>query len=205
MKILVIGGTGVIGQAITKTLGATHEVITAGKNSGDLRCNIDSEASLHELFRKAGSLDAVIIAAGGGSFKPVGTLSANDFEQTMRIKLMGQVKTVLIGQKYLTSAGSFTLTSGILSERPVKESSILALINGGLESFVKAASLDMLQRINCVSPTLIEESVSSIGYLFPGTPTVSAAEAAKFYKHSVEGSETGKIYRAWGTSASIEK
>ena len=50
-------------------------------------------------------------------------------------------------------------------------------------------------RINVVSPTLLTESVSSFGALFPGAKTVSTARVARAYQRSVEGAQTGRTYR----------
>ncbi len=50
-------------------------------------------------------------------------------------------------------------------------------------------------RINLVSPTVIEESLPAYGAFFPGTKAVPAAEAALGYVKSVEGIQTGRVYR----------
>jgi hypothetical protein len=51
------------------------------------------------------------------------------------------------------------------------------------------------QRINVVSPGLLEESVPSIGHLFPGFDPVPAALVAKAYAEAVEGTMTGEVIR----------
>ena len=71
------------------------------------------------------------------------------------------------------------------------------MVNGGVNAFVMAAAICMPrgQRINAVSPGLIEESVPAIGSFFPGAQTISAADAARAYVKSVEGAQTGQVYR----------
>jgi hypothetical protein len=47
---------------------------------------------------------------------------------------MGQVNVVLAGQESLNDGGSFTLTSGILSEDPIRYGAAASLVNGALTS-----------------------------------------------------------------------
>ncbi|WP_249219697.1 hypothetical protein [Chitinophaga sp. HK235] len=46
MKILIIGTTGAIGAKVTAALGVNNEIITAGRNSGDVRVDITDAASI---------------------------------------------------------------------------------------------------------------------------------------------------------------
>lgn len=50
MKILIIGAKGTLGQRISTTLAQRHEIITAGRNSGDFKVDISSPASISNLF-----------------------------------------------------------------------------------------------------------------------------------------------------------
>src|SRR5437867_3408751 len=52
-------------------------------------------------------------------------------------------------------------------------------------------------RINAVSPTVIEESMSSFGPYFRGYKPVPASDAALAYSRSVEGKQTGQVYKVW--------
>ena len=77
---------------------------------------------------------------------------------------MGQVNLVLIRLKYINHGGSFTLTSGILSDDPVRCGSSAAMVNGAINSFVKSAAMEMPNniRINVVSPTVLTESAEKL-------------------------------------------
>ena len=70
-------------------------------------------------------------------------------------------------------------------------------MNAALEAFAAAAAIELPRgiRINTVSPTLLTESVAAYGALFPGFETVSAERAARAYQRSVEGPQTGRVYR----------
>jgi hypothetical protein len=70
------------------------------------------------------------------------------------------------------------------------------MVNGAIESFVRAASIEMPRglRINVVSPTVISESLPKYGSYFRGFEAVSAHRAALAYSKSVEGLQTGQVY-----------
>ena len=87
----------------------------------------------------------------------------------------------------------------MLGREPIVTGSAAALANGAVESFVLAAALEIApQRINAVSPTVFTESLDKYGDFFPGFPPVDLADAARAYVRSVEGAETGKVFRLPG-------
>ncbi|MDF2690948.1 MAG: hypothetical protein K0S29_803, partial [Gammaproteobacteria bacterium] len=96
-----------------------------------------------------------------------------------------------------SDGGSFTLTSGLLNQDPIKFGSSAGMVNGALEGFVTAAAIEMPRgiRINIVSPTMIKESADSYASYFLGYVPVPASIAAQAYVKSVEGLQTGKTYR----------
>ena len=64
MKILLVGASGTLGQAVARHLGQQHQIISAGRNSGSLRVDLTDDGSVAELFAQSGPLDAVISTAG---------------------------------------------------------------------------------------------------------------------------------------------
>ena len=70
------------------------------------------------------------------------------------------------------------------------------MVNGALESFVRAAAIELRnQRINAVSPSVIAESMDAYGAYFRGFEPVPAKRVALAFSRSVEGAQTGQIYR----------
>jgi len=197
MKVIVIGGTGTIGKAVVKELQQRHEVILAGHQSGDIQIELEDNASIEKMYQTNPGLDAVIATTGRVHFAEMSAMSAQDYFVGLNSKLMGQVNLVLIGQHYLNEGGSFTLTSGILSHDPIRAGSSASMVNGALDSFVRAAAIELAKnlRINVVSPTVITESMSTYGPYFRGFEPVSAARAALAYSKSVEGAQTGQVYQ----------
>jgi len=110
---------------------------------------------------------------------------------------MGQVNLVLIGREYVADGGSFTLTSGVLDSEPIRGGASASLVNGALNAFVLGAAIELprRQRINIVSPGVILEAMEAYGPYFRGFEPVPAVRAALGYARSVEGLQTGQVYR----------
>ena len=117
MKILIIGGNGTLGKVASKYFTEQHhEVLIAGRNSGDVQIDIADSKSIKAAFEKVGKLDAVICIAGEAKWAAFGDLSEEDYYIGIRSKLMGQVNVARIAQNYLNPNGSVTLTTGILAD-----------------------------------------------------------------------------------------
>jgi NAD(P)-dependent dehydrogenase (short-subunit alcohol dehydrogenase family) len=199
MKIILIGASGTLGKAVSSELASRHEIVAISRNSGNIHADIRELNSLRAAFQKVGKVDAIVCAAGSVHFGPWAELTPEKFEVGLRDKLMGQVNVVLAGQEFLSDGGSFTLTSGILSGDPIRYGAAASLVNGALESFVRAAAIELPRsfRINIVSPTVFEESMDSFGPYFRGYKPVPVGDAALAYSKSVEGLQTGQIYKVW--------
>ncbi len=196
MRILVIGAAGTLGRAVVEGFEGRHEIVKAGRSSGDVRGDITDSASISEMYEAAGKLDAVVCCAGQAHFAPLAQMTEEQFLGGLKNKLMGQVNLVLKGQAYLNDGGSFTLTSGSLDRYPVRQGSNAATINAALGGFVRAAAIDLGRglRINLVSPTLLDESAAALAASLPGHESIPSARAGLAYVKSVEGGQTGQIY-----------
>lgn len=198
MKILVIGASGTVGQSIVNELSRDHQVIRVGKTQGDFQVDLTREESVKALFARTGKVDAVISATGGVHFGPLDEMTSAQFDSGLQDKLMGQVRLVLIGKAFVNPGGSFTLTSGILAQQPIRTGVNATAVNAALEGFVLAAANELNGlRINAVSPTVLTESLESYGPFFPGFESAPASRVALAYRRSVDGNETGRVYRVW--------
>jgi len=197
MRVLIVGASGIIGGAVVGELGPRHDLLTAGRSSGDLRVDITSAESIKAMFEQAGRVDAVVSATGKVKFAPMELMTAADYEIGLKDKLMGQVNLVLIGRAYLADGGSFTLTTGVLDHDPIRQGSSASMVNGAVNAFVLAAAIELPrgQRINAVSPGVITEAMEGYAPYFRGFKPVPAARAALAYAKSVEGAQTGQVYR----------
>ncbi|MEN8788870.1 MAG: short chain dehydrogenase [Flavobacteriaceae bacterium] len=199
MRILIIGGNGTIGKRLAVHFGKNHEVLIAGRHSGDYTVDIAQTSSIEALFSKIGQLDAIICAAGEAKWANFDDLTEEDFHIGLRSKLMGQVNLVRIGKGHVNKGGSITLTSGILADDPVAMTTSAAMVNGGLHSFVKSVVLDLKQplRINVVASGLVEDAVDRYQEYFPGHHPIPMEKMLRGYIRSVDGKGTGEIIRIY--------
>jgi NAD(P)-dependent dehydrogenase (short-subunit alcohol dehydrogenase family) len=192
MKVLVVGATGTIGKAVSQALCKRHEVLRVGHTSGDFHVDMASCESIEKLFRNAGSFDALVCTAGMAKLGEFAKLSEADFLAGIEHKLMGQINLVRLGLKYVHAGGSFTLTSGVFAREPMPGSAAIAMVNGGIESFVRAVALEMPNkvRINAVSPIYVKETMLTLGMgSIGGMP---ASDTALAYVEAVEGRHQGE-------------
>jgi NAD(P)-dependent dehydrogenase (short-subunit alcohol dehydrogenase family) len=195
MKIVVVGATGIVGKAAVAALQDRHEVIKVGKRNGDLQVDITDTDSIRSMFKKVGKIDALVSTTGKVHFGEFEKMTEKDFAIGLKDKLMGQVNLVLLGRDHLNDGGSFTLTSGVLSHDPIRYGVSASLVNGALESFTRAAAIEMPRglRINIVSAGVLVEALPVYGDYFRGHDPVPGARVGNAYLKSVEGLLTGQV------------
>lgn len=198
MKIIIVGATGTLGSKIANAFEAKNEIIRVGNSRGDFQVDIASETSIQKMFEKIGPFDALISTTGKAPFVPVPEMTSAQMQSGLLNKLLGQINLVLIGQHFIRPNGSFTLTSGILSDHPVFAGSALSTVNGGINSFVKAAALELQNhvRLNVVSPNVVEDSPAYFDS-FPGETPVSMQKVVKAFEKSVLGIVNGQIIQVY--------
>ncbi len=195
MRVLVVGTNGDVGKAAVAELSVRHEVIKAGRTTGDEQVDLMDAGSITAMFEKVGKVDAIVACAGHAHFGPLAGMTEEQFMVGLKDKLMGQVNLVLLGTRYVNDRGSFTLTSGVLDRDPVRKGANAATVNAALKGFVTAAAIELERgiRINVVSPGLLEASAKKYAGAFPGHETVSSARVGLAYAKSVEGAITGQL------------
>lgn len=201
MRVLVVGASGTIGRPLCEALvKRDHEVVAAGRRGRDLAVDLRSEESIEAMYEAAGPLDACVCVAESGALDKFEELTEGALLENMRGKFFGQINLVLIGQRYLSNGGSFTLSSGIFADEAWPGVTGGAVISGGLHSFVLSAAIELKRglRINAVSPTMVADSAETYGHLFPGMQPVSMTDLIGAYLACVEGQRTGEIFRMYG-------
>ena len=124
---------------------------------------------------------------------PLEEMTEEEMKLGLMDKLMGQIRVARLALPALADGGSITLSSGLASRIHRPGWSVLAAVNAGLETFGKAAAVDLPRgiRINIVSPGGVSETMHGAGWdTSLGTP---AAEVALAYVRLVEGQETGAV------------
>jgi NAD(P)-dependent dehydrogenase (short-subunit alcohol dehydrogenase family) len=197
-RVLVVGASGTIGGAVVRALEAEHDVLRASRRKSEIAVDLSSQESIRERFASAGTLDAVVCAAGDARFKPFAELTDEDFAFSIRHKLMQQVDLTRIALGMLRPAGSITLTSGILARKPMPGSGAISLVNAALEGFTRAAALEAPNgiRVNCVSPPWVTETLKALG--MDTSAGLPADVVARAYVASVAGTQTGQVIEPKG-------
>ncbi len=196
MKILVVGGTGTIGRILVTKLKEDHQVIVAGRSSGDVQFNMEDAVSMLAMFNQVGKLDAIVCTAGEAKWDYFSQLSEDDFYIGIKSKLMGQVNLVRLGKDFLNPGGSITLSTGILADDPVAMTSSAAMVNGAIHSFVKAVVLELGNiRVNAVSSGLVIDAYDKYKDYFPGHDPVPMAKVVNGFLKSIIGKVNGQIIR----------
>ncbi|WP_317205133.1 short chain dehydrogenase [Janthinobacterium sp.] len=199
MKIIVIGATGTVGKAVAAELAQRHEIISVGSSSGQYQADIGDIAQVRALFARIGKVDGVVVAAGKVHFGALADFTPEQYQIGLNSKLMGQVNVATVAPHYLNDGGSITLVSGILTEQPIRNGAGASMVNAAVEGFVRGAAIELGRglRINVVSPNVLEEALDGYGPYFLGFEAVKASRVALAFSRSVDGAQTGQVYRVW--------
>ena len=189
-KILVIGGTGLLGSAVVKALGEDR-CIVASRNAGE-HVNISEPASIAALYDRVGELDGIISACGAARFVPWDKTTDDDWAFGVANKMMGQINIVRLGASHVRPGGAIVLSSGVLAQHPMPSGAMVTTINGAIEAFVLGASVEGLPvRVNAVSPGWVRETLQAMG--MDPSPGIPAAEVALAYVRQLEEGASGSI------------
>jgi len=202
MKVVLFGASGTIGSAVQKALEANgHEVIGITRKSGHFQADIQDIESLKAVYKKIRSFDHVACAAGDVFPAPLEQTTDDQWSNSFKSKAMGQINLVRAAIPFIADRGSFVLISGVLEEEYTAGGVIGTVINHIVEGFVKAAAVELPRgvRINCISPTVLKESVAYHPF-FPGFIPVEAWEVGQAYLRAISNPMTGRILKLHKTN-----
>ncbi|WP_433778276.1 SDR family NAD(P)-dependent oxidoreductase [Flavobacterium anhuiense] len=167
-KILVIGGSGGIGEAIVLEQLGTKQVYNISRTAP----NISHPNLIHftadilkDALPEIEKIDAIVYCPGSINLKPILSLSIDDFRNDFEINVIGAVKVI---QHYLPALKKGTNPSVVLfSTVAVKlgmpyHASVVAA-KGGVEGLVKSLGAELAPaiRINAIAPTITETPLSA--------------------------------------------
>jgi NAD(P)-dependent dehydrogenase (short-subunit alcohol dehydrogenase family) len=192
MKVLVVGSNGTIGKGIVKLLKEKGIEVIGTSRSGDPALDITNPPSIDKFFARLGEVDAIISAAGDAAFSLLNKVSDSDIQLSVNSKLLGQVNLVRKGMNNLRPGGVFVITGGILAYSPIPQTSLIAMVNAGLEGFARAVALELTEgrRIVVVHPAWVDETAAKIGMDPASWP--DAQQTATAYLEAIEGTNNGE-------------
>ena len=167
-KILVIGGSKGIGNAIIKSLVDENLVINISRsapllshtNLTHFSCDI-----LTDDLPEIEAIDSLIYCPGSINLKPISRLKLEDFRNDFEINVIGAVKAI---QYYLPllkngSKPSILLFSTVAAKLGMPFHSSVAAAKSAVEGLTKSlgAELAPLIRVNAIAPTVTDTELAS--------------------------------------------
>jgi NAD(P)-dependent dehydrogenase (short-subunit alcohol dehydrogenase family) len=211
-KVLVYGGSGGIGAATARVLHARgHALHLVGRDEGRLSAvaaetgatftvaDVEDPASFARVATEAGvPLSGLVYAVGTINLKPLGRLTAADFERDFRVNAAGAalaVQAALPALKAGDGTGAIVLFSSVAVAQGFAAHASVSMAKGAVEGLVVALAAELAPklRVNAVAPSLTrtplaaaltgnEAMASAIAQMHPlprlGTAEDSAALAA---------------------------
>ncbi|MCR4267892.1 SDR family oxidoreductase [Nitratireductor sp. ZSWI3] len=177
--ILVVGGSSGMGLALAGNLLASgHAVTIVGRSPERLARACDmlghapgleavaadatSEDEVERLFASIGDLHHIVSTAAdvGGVYVPLSEMAVATARRVIDSKVVAPVLVAKHGAPRLAAGGSITFTSGIAAYRPAPKGSVVAAINGAIESLVYALAVELAPiRVNAVSPGWVDTPI----------------------------------------------
>ncbi|MEO5967326.1 MAG: epimerase, partial [Ferruginibacter sp.] len=132
-----------------------------------------------------------ICVAGDAAFAPLNTMTNDQIQLSVNSKLLGQVNLVRKGLNNLRPGGIFIIKCGTLAYSPMLHTSLLAMVNAGLEGFARAVALELTEnrRIVIVHPAWVAETAAQMGS--DPSPWPDAIKTAQTYLKALEGTKNG--------------
>jgi len=141
-------------EAAAKTLGPRARAIRA-----DASNQTDLDALFERIRLEQGRLHVLFVNAGGGSFAPIGKITAEQFDQTFNTNVKGVLFTVQTALPLIPDGGAIVLNASTTSVQGTPNFSVYAASKAAVRSFARTWTTDLKDRkirVNVVSPGPID-------------------------------------------------
>ncbi|MGO4220239.1 SDR family oxidoreductase [Lysobacter sp. TAF61] len=219
-RTIIVGGSSGMGLALARALLADgDEVVIVGRTETrlaaarvslghadrltTLAADITQEEQVARLFDRIGPVDHIVTTAADieGAYRLLPDMEMQAARRVVDSKFIGPLLLAKYGAPKLSPRGSITFTSGIAAYRPAARGSVVAAINGALESLTYALAVELGPiRVNAVSPGWVDsplwdfvagdkkkETLEAMAERLPlgriGTPE-DIADAIRFLMHN---------------------
>jgi NAD(P)-dependent dehydrogenase (short-subunit alcohol dehydrogenase family) len=159
LPVLVSGGSSGLGAAVVAALHAAGTpVVVLDKQAPpgpaadfrlvDVSDSAATEEAVRSLADEAGGLSGVVTAAGMDHCGPITQLSTSDWEQVVRVNLMGTAAVVRAAVPYLERAGGRVVTvASTLGLRPAGDATAYCAAKFGVVGFTRALAMELTGRV----------------------------------------------------------
>lgn len=167
-RILLVGGSKGVGNAIANSLVESNEVINLSRSTPEIAhanfthysCDI-----LTDDLPEIKDIDALIYCPGSINLKPINRLSIDDFKEDFEINVLGAVRTIQFYLDALKNGNdpAMLLFSTVAVKMGMPFHASIATAKAGVEGLVKslAAELAPTVRVNAIAPTVTDTSLAS--------------------------------------------
>ena len=167
-KIVIIGGSKGIGNAILNTFSSTDDIYNISRTQPEVMLANVTHFScdvLSDDLPEIDALDGLIYCPGSINLKPISRLSADDFRTDFEINVLGAVRAI---QKYLPqlkkgTAPSILLFSTVASKLGMPFHASVAASKSAVEGLVKSLGAELAPtiRINAIAPTVTDTQLAA--------------------------------------------
>lgn len=163
-KILIIGGSKGIGQAVAAKTGIKNKIINISRTPPAIDIEHYSCDILEEELPEFESIDGLIYCPGSINLKPIQRLSTADFRNDFEINVIGAVKVIQHYLKALKSGNdpSVVLFSTVAVKLGMPYHASIAASKAGIEALTRSLGAELAPhiRFNAIAPTITETSLA---------------------------------------------
>ncbi len=176
-KILVFGGTGSIGKALSiKLKEISYSPIIISRNENDLK-NVSSEIKCD--YRSCDVLDTnrikeisdefkddvfgVAYCVGSINLKPLKATKDDDFIDSFKVNTLGAINVIKLNQEsLLKNNGSILLYSTIAVKQGFTNHTVISTAKGAIEGLTLSLAAEFAPkiRVNCLAPSLTDAKMT---------------------------------------------
>lgn len=170
-KVLVIGGSKYLGEAVARKAAAMGAVAVIGARDVErasavadslpgasaIRIDVTDEASITAAAEQLGMVDHIVITASAHHNVPVTRLEHDGIVAAFEAKIVGPLLVAKHFAERLAPTGSIVLFSGVAAWNPGPPYTIMGVSNGAVAFLATHLAKELAPiRVNAVSPGIID-------------------------------------------------